>query len=248
MAGRTAEQSAIVIQRVPSTASLIYEVVRDIVRARRYRALASRRTLDCARRRRRAICSRVARYHEPPVGLRAHGRVGGSGALAAMTMATMPTIQAQIMFMVLFGIGSTIGMAACRDLPAFRLRGLRCARAFAWTSAAAGVISLVAGIFGWQQRRVRTRQRRARVGPCHRRDGRTLAWRRRGAGPRRRASDSPSPPTAVRRITPSTLVPPGDYDVTFTLINFAQQTRRGVRVSAGSVRLARHGSAADVDG
>lgn len=75
-----------------------------------------------------------------------HG-LAGSGALAAMAMATLPTIDVQVAFMVLFGIGSTAGMAALSGLAGLPLAHLaRRPVALAWVSAAAGVVSMVAGV------------------------------------------------------------------------------------------------------
>ena len=161
-----------------------------------------------------------------------HG-LAGSGALAAMAMATLPTITAQIVFIVLFGIGSTIGMATlsgAAGLPLARLA--RRPVAFAWTSAAAGVISLVAGIL-WLGSSIAFAQGNAgRVSgnvtdvTGGRLPGVVVALNRDGA-PRQTAATDGNGGYAFDAVSP------GDYDVTFTLINFAQQTRRGVRVPAG---------------
>ncbi len=79
-----------------------------------------------------------------------HG-LAGSGALAAMAMATLPTIELQILCMALFGIGSAAAMAALSGLAGVPLARLaRQPAAFAWVSASAGVISMAAGaIWSW---------------------------------------------------------------------------------------------------
>ena len=67
-----------------------------------------------------------------------HG-LAGSGALTALVLATLPTVGAQISYMVLFGVGSTFGMAALSGLlgwPLARLGG----QARTWRT-----ISLVVG-------------------------------------------------------------------------------------------------------
>jgi hypothetical protein len=75
-----------------------------------------------------------------------HG-LAGSGALAALVMSTMPTIDQQLVFMFLFGLGSTIGMAALSGLAGVPLARLaRSSVAFAWISGIAGALSMTAGI------------------------------------------------------------------------------------------------------
>jgi High-affinity nickel-transport protein len=77
-----------------------------------------------------------------------HG-LAGSGALTALVVATLPTAAARITYMLLFGLGSTLGMAALSGLlgwplaRAGRHRGL--ARAL---SLAVGGVSTVLG-FAW---------------------------------------------------------------------------------------------------
>src|SRR6202035_2496468 len=54
-----------------------------------------------------------------------HG-LAGSGALTALVLATLPSVTAQITYMVLFGLGSTVGMAALSGIlgwPLGRLAG-----------------------------------------------------------------------------------------------------------------------------
>jgi hypothetical protein len=75
-----------------------------------------------------------------------HG-LAGSGALAAMAMAALPTLGVQILFMGLFGLGSTVAMAVLSGLAGLPLARLaRRPAAFAWVSATAGVVSMVAGV------------------------------------------------------------------------------------------------------
>ncbi len=103
---------------------------------------------------------------------------------------------------------------------------------FAWTSAAAGVISLVAGILWLGSSIVLAQGNAARVSgnvtdvTGGRLPGVTVALNRYGA-PRQTAATDGNGRYAFDAVIP------GDYDVTFTLINFAQQTKRGVRVPAG---------------
>jgi beta-lactamase regulating signal transducer with metallopeptidase domain len=74
-----------------------------------------------------------------------HG-LAGSGTLAALVMTTMPTVDQQIVFMCLFGLGSTLGMAALSGLVGLPLARLsRSPLAFAWTSACVGIVSVCAG-------------------------------------------------------------------------------------------------------
>jgi hypothetical protein len=76
-----------------------------------------------------------------------HG-LAGSGALTALVVATLPTAAARIAYMALFGLGSTVGMAALSGLlgwplaRAGRSRGL--ARALSLT---VGCVSTVLGVF-----------------------------------------------------------------------------------------------------
>jgi len=67
-----------------------------------------------------------------------HG-LAGSGALTALVLATLPTTTARIAYMVLFGLGSTLGMAVLSGLLGWPL-----ARAGAHRGVARG-ISLVVG-------------------------------------------------------------------------------------------------------
>jgi hypothetical protein len=76
-----------------------------------------------------------------------HG-LAGSGALTALVVATLPTTAARITYMVVFGLGSTLGMAALSGLlgwplaQAGRHRGL--ARALSLT---VGCVSTTLGVY-----------------------------------------------------------------------------------------------------
>ena len=75
-----------------------------------------------------------------------HG-LAGSGALTALVLATLPTTGARLMYVLLFGIGSTVSMAALSGLLGWPLARLgthhRIARA---VSLAVGCVSIVLGI------------------------------------------------------------------------------------------------------
>ena len=76
-----------------------------------------------------------------------HG-LAGSGAMTALVLTTLPTTAARLAYMVLFGIGSTLGMAALSGLlgwPLARAGGRRgVARAISF---AVGGISVALGLF-----------------------------------------------------------------------------------------------------
>lgn len=76
-----------------------------------------------------------------------HG-LAGSGALTALVLTTLPTTTARLAYMALFGLGSTLGMAALSGLLGWPLArfGARpgVARAL---SLAVGLVSVVLGIF-----------------------------------------------------------------------------------------------------
>lgn len=74
-----------------------------------------------------------------------HG-VAGSGALTALAIASLPTIAEQVAFMLIFGVGSTLGMgavAAMADRPLARLA--RLGHAARWVSGATGAAAVVFG-------------------------------------------------------------------------------------------------------
>ena len=75
-----------------------------------------------------------------------HG-LAGSGALTALVLATLPTSTARITYMVLFGAGSTFGMAVLSGLlgwPLARLGGD--ARTWRTVSLVVGCLSTALGI------------------------------------------------------------------------------------------------------
>jgi hypothetical protein len=76
-----------------------------------------------------------------------HG-LAGSGALTALVMATIPTMGARLTYLVLFGVGSTLGMAALSGLMGWPIacvggRGA-VARALSLT---VGCISIMLGLY-----------------------------------------------------------------------------------------------------
>ena len=76
-----------------------------------------------------------------------HG-LAGSGALAALVLATLPSTAARLAYMALFGLGSTLGMAALSGLlgwPLARVGGD--ARVTRRISLAVGCLSTALGIF-----------------------------------------------------------------------------------------------------
>ena len=75
-----------------------------------------------------------------------HG-LAGSGALTALVLATLPTTGARLMYVLLFGIGSTLGMAALSGLLGWPLARLGAHHRVARTiSVAVGCVSIVMGI------------------------------------------------------------------------------------------------------
>jgi High-affinity nickel-transport protein len=75
-----------------------------------------------------------------------HG-LAGSGALTALVLATLPTTSAQLAYMALFGLGSTIGMAALSGLLGWPLARLGANRTLArMISMTVGVVSTGLGI------------------------------------------------------------------------------------------------------
>jgi hypothetical protein len=79
-----------------------------------------------------------------------HG-MAGSGALTALALANMPSLGSGLMYMLLFGIGSVIGMALVTGLAGWPLRRLaHAARVQAGLRAVAGAFSLALGVlWGW---------------------------------------------------------------------------------------------------
>ena len=76
-----------------------------------------------------------------------HG-LAGSGALTALVLTTLPTTASRIAYMVLFGVGSTIGMAALSGLLGWPLARAGARRDVArGISLAVGVASITLGVF-----------------------------------------------------------------------------------------------------
>lgn len=74
-----------------------------------------------------------------------HG-VAGSGALAAVAAATLPTIPEQLVFVLLFGLGSTMSMAAVAGLAGWPLaRLVRRPAAMTALSATTGAVAMACG-------------------------------------------------------------------------------------------------------
>ena len=75
-----------------------------------------------------------------------HG-LAGSGALTALVMTTLPTTSAQFIYMALFGLGSTVGMAALSGLLGWPLARLGAnPRVGRGLSMIVGTLSAVLGI------------------------------------------------------------------------------------------------------
>jgi hypothetical protein len=75
-----------------------------------------------------------------------HG-LAGSGAVTALVTSTLPTFPEQLLFVLFFGFGSTIGMAAMAGLAGWPLaRFVRTAAAGAALSAATGAGAVVLGV------------------------------------------------------------------------------------------------------
>jgi hypothetical protein len=75
-----------------------------------------------------------------------HG-LAGSGALTALVVATLPSTAARVVYMTLFGLGSTVSMAALSGLlgwPIARLGANH--RTFRAVSAGVGCVSTVLGV------------------------------------------------------------------------------------------------------
>lgn len=76
-----------------------------------------------------------------------HG-LAGSGALTALVLATLPTTAARLTYMVLFGAGSTLGMAAMSGLLGWPLARVGHNRALArGVTLVVGCVSTVLGLF-----------------------------------------------------------------------------------------------------
>ena len=76
-----------------------------------------------------------------------HG-LAGSGALTALVLTTLPSTGARLTYMALFGLGSTVGMAALSGLLGWPLARLGAHHAVArGVSLAVGAMSVVLGLF-----------------------------------------------------------------------------------------------------
>jgi nitrile hydratase accessory protein len=76
-----------------------------------------------------------------------HG-LAGSGALTALVVATLPSIGAQLTYLALFGIGSTLGMAALSGLLGWPIARVGAHRAIARSvSLTVGCVSTMLGLF-----------------------------------------------------------------------------------------------------
>jgi hypothetical protein len=79
-----------------------------------------------------------------------HG-LAGSGALTALVLATLPTMASQLAYLTLFGLGSTLGMAALSGLVGWPLARLGTHHAVArGVTLAVGCVSTALGVvWGW---------------------------------------------------------------------------------------------------
>src|SRR5262249_36231926 len=76
-----------------------------------------------------------------------HG-LAGSGALTALVLTTLPSTSARLIYMALFGLGPTFGMAALSGLPGWPLARFSTHHAVArGISVVVGTVSIGLGIF-----------------------------------------------------------------------------------------------------
>jgi hypothetical protein len=76
-----------------------------------------------------------------------HG-LAGSGALTALVMATIPTMAARLIYLLLFGVGSTLGMAALSGLMGWPIARVGTHGAVArCVSLTVGCISIMLGLY-----------------------------------------------------------------------------------------------------
>ena len=76
-----------------------------------------------------------------------HG-LAGSGALTALVMAEIPSMGARLTYLVLFGVGSTLGMAALSGLMGWPIARVGAHGAIArCVSLAVGCISIMLGLY-----------------------------------------------------------------------------------------------------
>ena len=86
-----------------------------------------------------------ARWRPVVIGV-IHG-LAGSGALTAIVFARLPDAGARIIYMMLFGIGSIVGMAVASGVAGATLRYVaRSATTRHWAAVGCGVLSIVVGI------------------------------------------------------------------------------------------------------
>jgi ABC-type nickel/cobalt efflux system permease component RcnA len=80
-----------------------------------------------------------------------HG-LAGSGALTAAVLASMPSIRSGLVYILLFGVGSAVGMALLTGVTGHAMAGLvKRRRMTAMLLASSGVLSLALGVFwGWK--------------------------------------------------------------------------------------------------
>ena len=99
---------------------------------------------------RRAPDSRWRWAGRPLVVGAVHG-LAGSGAITALVFATLPTAVARLGYIVLFGLGSVVGMASLTTLAGWPLaRVEEGGRTSRWISGLTGSVSLLLGaIWGW---------------------------------------------------------------------------------------------------
>ena len=76
-----------------------------------------------------------------------HG-LAGSGALIALVVTTLPSTVTRLGYLMLFGVGSTVGMAALSGLLGWPIARLGAHHVFARTvSLAVGAVSIALGLF-----------------------------------------------------------------------------------------------------
>jgi ABC-type nickel/cobalt efflux system permease component RcnA len=79
-----------------------------------------------------------------------HG-LAGSGALTALALAGLPTVTTRLLYIVLFGVGSVVGMACLTGLAGWPLTRVAANQGLSrWLSTATGTFSLLLGAaWGW---------------------------------------------------------------------------------------------------
>ena len=109
------------------------------------RASSRPRGARASRRRRPTSTSARGRCARRPLLVGAVHGLAGSGALTALVLTTLPTPAAQLIYMVVFGLGSTLGMAALSGVLGWPLARVGRNRALArGVSATVGCVSIVA--------------------------------------------------------------------------------------------------------